>query len=150
MRYDVVCSLLLRGLFMFAAGDVMDDMPYALDLEVARIAFLQAYFANAGLMLPAALAALSRATGSDTRASKGGYAPSASRDGLCEGSSRLDPTSISDLRQRPSKSTWQRCRSRCGTSPLHAGKRRFATACNVNSRYSSFSARAWCTVRIEA
>ncbi|MDR6659379.1 hypothetical protein J2W51_001921 [Tardiphaga robiniae] len=73
MRYDVVCSLLLRGLYMFAAGEVMDGMPYALDLEVARTAVLQAYIANAGLVLPAMLAALGRATAADSHAPKIDY-----------------------------------------------------------------------------
>jgi hypothetical protein len=51
-RYENYLYLLLRVLSILVVGDLMQDMPYALELEMARIATLQAYIASAGRIVP--------------------------------------------------------------------------------------------------
>ena len=53
MRHqDKYVFLLLRMLSMLVVGDMMEDVPYAIDLEAAHMTIFQVYIANAGLVLP--------------------------------------------------------------------------------------------------
>lgn len=51
-RYKQYLYLLLRVISILVIGDLMEDAPYAVELEMARMAALQAYIASAGRIVP--------------------------------------------------------------------------------------------------